>query len=95
MVVGQNAGILAASELEALGIGAPVVITAELPLYADDPPPVVSCSPAEVGDVVASLLVATNAHDPRAGRSYVARVHGVEQSFDRVLNTYAAVLSDR
>ena len=94
-VVGQSAGILAASELEALGSGAPLVMPVPLPLYAAAQPPVLADSPSSAVEAVAALVADTTPHDPSVGRAGVARVHGVERSLSEVLETYGRVLARR
>lgn len=56
VVVGQSAGILAASELEAMAIGAPVAMVFDRQLYAEAPPPVLTGSPDDVVEEVAAVL---------------------------------------
>lgn len=94
-VVGQSAGILAASELEALGTGAPLVMPVPLPLYAAAPPPVLGDSVPTAADAVVALVSGTSAHDPSAGQEYVARVHGVDHAWASVQQTYERVLAAR
>jgi hypothetical protein len=93
-VVGQSAGILAASELEALGIGSPLVMPVALPLYASDAPPVLGGDVETAVDAVDALVEGTP-HDPEPGATYVARVHGVDRALDVVLRTYDDVLRAR
>lgn len=93
-VVGQSAGILSASELEALGSGAPLLQPVPLPLYANDAPPVVGDSVASVLDA-ATDLVSGATHDPQPGRQWVHRVHGVEHGVGTLLDVYGTVLAAR
>lgn len=93
-VVGQAAGILSASELEALGTGAPLLMPAPMPLYADEAPPVLGGSPASVVEAAAAL-VGGEPHDAEAGRLWTARVHGVNLAVDHLLAIYADVISAR
>jgi hypothetical protein len=96
VVVGQSAGILAASELEALGTGAPVVMPVDLPLYSGTGLPVLGGrGVGAVVDAVDRLLSEPAVHDPAAGRAFVERVHGVSGALDRVLDTYDEVLVRR
>lgn len=96
-VVGQAAGILSASELEAMGTGAPLLLPTELPLYAGrcrTPPPVLGGSPdAVVEEAVA--LVGGGSHDPTPGRAWVRDEHGVDRAVDTVAELYAAVVGER
>ncbi|HEX6919408.1 MAG TPA: hypothetical protein VF314_04185 [Actinomycetes bacterium] len=94
VVVGQSAGILAASELEALGVGAPLVLPVDLPLYEGLTPPVAGGAVDEAVDAVRTLLAA--APDETAAevrRAWVAEHHGVEQAVDTVLSVYRRVVS--
>jgi hypothetical protein len=108
VVVGQSAGILATSELEALGIGVPLAMTAHPWLYGDSPLPVLGAldapapaplSDAAVADVVESVREALR--DPRAaaerlaGREWVRRHHDAGAAVDLVTRTYADVLRRR
>lgn len=91
-VVGQSAGILSASELEAMGTGAPLVLPVGLPLYAESAPPVLGGTPAAAAEAVAALVAGTGAHDPEKGRRWVREQHGVDRAVDTVLGVYATVL---
>lgn len=93
-VVGQAAGILSASELEALGSGAPLLVPVPLPLYAAEPPPVLG---GDVDSVVelARALVAGEPHDPGPARAWVERVHGTAQAVVALCELYADVLAAR
>ena len=94
VVVGQSAGILAASELEAMAAGTPFVIPVPLPLY-DSAPPVLGGSPADAVAAVVSLVDDSSGHDAEASRTWVRKVHGVEQSVDVVAGVYRDVMSAR
>jgi hypothetical protein len=94
VVIGQSAGILAASELEALGIGTPLVMPVDLPLYTATGLPVLGGSGLAVESAV-HQLAEPSSHDPAAGRDYVKRVHGVAGELDAVLQRYAEVLARR
>ncbi|MEV1292953.1 hypothetical protein [Pseudonocardia sp. NPDC049635] len=93
VVVGQSAGILAASELEALAAGAPVVVPVPLPLY--DGPPVLAVEAETAADAVASVLDGTHPHDPAAVRGWTRAVHGVANAVDVVTDLYRKVLVER
>ena len=100
-VVGQSAGILAASELEALGTGAPRVMPVPLPLYAAAPPPVLADSQSSAVEAVVGLVddprtgAGAAGHDASVGQDYVARIHGVGRAWASVVDTYAGVLAAR
>lgn len=93
-VVGQAAGILSASELEALGSGVPLLVPAPLPLYATDAPPVLGNSVESVLDHVSRLLE-SGVFDPAQGREWVQRVHGVSGRVDTLMDIYRDVLVRR
>lgn len=93
-VVGQSTGAIGASELEALGCGSPLLMAVELPLYRDDPPPVLGSDIDSVVEV-AGRLVGDDDYDPALGRDWVRRVHGVEGRLDEVLDVYRDVLARR
>lgn len=95
VVVGQSAGILAASELEALATGAPLVVPVSLPLYAATPPPVLGGSVSEAVEAVIGLLDGSCPHDSEVTRRWVRDEHGVERAVDTVSETYRAVLAAR
>jgi glycosyltransferase involved in cell wall biosynthesis len=94
VAVGQVAGILATSELEALGIGVPVVVADPVPGYPDDLA-TVSVARADVGQAVLESL-----QDPRAlsrrldGPSYVRRNHSAEVMLPRLEAGYAKALEN-
>jgi glycosyltransferase involved in cell wall biosynthesis len=94
VVVGQSAGILAASELEALAVGAPLVVPVPLPLYDIVTPPVLGGDVASAVDTVETLLdgAAHHVHDPVRGRSWVAEHHGVERAADAVADVYREIV---
>ncbi len=95
VVVGQAAGILAVSEVEALAAGAPMVVPVALPLYAENPPPVLG---GDVDDAVAAavaLLDGTEAHEPEKVRQWVADHHGVEHAVDTVAAVHRDVMAAR
>lgn len=94
-VVGQAAGILSSSELEALGSGAPLLLPTPLPLYADAPPPVLGTDPASVAEAARGLLDGSLAHDPGAGRSWVAEHHGTPHGVATLREVYRDVLAGR
>ena len=93
-VVGQAAGILSASELEALGSGTPLLVPVPLPLYAADQPPVLGGDVAGVVEL-ARTLVAGGSHDPVPGRVWVERVHGAGRAVDTLEALYADVMASR
>lgn len=93
-VIGQASGILSASELEALGSGAPLLVPVPLPLYAADPPPVLG---GDVEDVVEAArgLVEGAPHAAQTGRDWVTRVHGTTRAVDELCTLYADVVASR
>jgi hypothetical protein len=95
VVIGQSAGILAGSELEALATGAPVVIPVALPLYSTAPPPVLGGGLQETVAAVLALLDGSQPHDPDVARSYVQDVHGVERAVDTVAKVHRDVMAAR
>jgi hypothetical protein len=95
VVVGQAAGILAGSELEALATGAPLVVPVKLPLYSAAPPPVYGGSVADTVAAVVAIVDGAQPHDPAVARGYVRDVHGVERAVDTVAEVYRNVLAAR
>jgi hypothetical protein len=95
VVVGQSSGILAASELEGLAIGAPLLMTASHALYGDVIPPVLDAATTSPDDVVQAAVRALA--DPAAtaqaqhGPAWVREHHGVGQAVDRVLAVYRSL----
>lgn len=94
VVVGQGAGILSASELEAMGTGAPLAVPAPLPLYAAEPPPVYGTDPESVTGAVVALVGGAD-HDPERGRSWVRTLHGPERGVDTIAVTYERIMAGR
>jgi len=94
-VVGQSSGILAASELEALGIGVPLLMTADYALYRDATPPVLDAATTSPDDVVQAAVHALT--DPAAtaqsqhGPAWVREHHGVVPAVDRALEVYRSL----
>lgn len=95
VVIGQTAGILAASELEAMATGAPLVVPVPLPLYTDVKPPVYGGGVAEAADAVRALLDGTEKHDAAATRAWVQDVHGVELAVNTVARVHRDVVAAR
>lgn len=93
-VVGQASGILSASELEALGSGAPLLVPVPLPLYADDPPPVLGADTDSVVEAVQDLVGGAR-HAAAPGRDWVARVHGSVHAVDALCALYTDVVTTR
>ena len=93
IVVGQAAGILAASELEALAIGAPLVVPASLPLY--NSPPVHALEAGDAAEAVAAVLDGELPHDPDMVRDWTRENHGVVGAVDVVDGVYRQVLAVR
>ncbi|MER7433904.1 hypothetical protein ABT341_04170 [Pseudonocardia alni] len=93
VVIGQSAGILAASELEALAAGAPVVVPVPLPLY--EQPPLVAVPAAGTADAVGALLEGDRTHDADAVRRWTRSTHGVAGAVDTVEGLHRDVLAVR
>jgi glycosyltransferase involved in cell wall biosynthesis len=94
VVVGQAAGILAVSEVEALAAGAPMVVPVALPLYAETPP----VHAGSIDDTVAAaeaLLDGSHAHEPEKVRQWVQDHHGVEHAVDTVAAVHRDVVAAR
>jgi glycosyltransferase involved in cell wall biosynthesis len=94
-VIGQAAGILSASELEALGSGAPLAVPNPLALYAASAPPVLGADPATVAEAVLATVVDPGSHDPQVGRAWVDRWHSPEHGVDTVVAAYDSVMGGR
>jgi hypothetical protein len=95
IVIGQSAGILAASELEALATGAPVVVPVPLPLYFMTPPPVFSGTVDDAVEAVLALLDGSQPHDPDVVRNYTQEIHGVARAVDTVAKVHRDVMAAR
>jgi hypothetical protein len=95
VVVGQSAGILSASELEAMGTGAPLVVPVELPLYAASAPPVHGGSVEGAVEAVVELVSGGQAHDPGQARGWVRDTHGAARGVDTVAAVYRDVVGGR
>jgi glycosyltransferase involved in cell wall biosynthesis len=95
VVIGQTAGILAASEVEALAAGTPLVVPVPLPLYTDVDPPVYGGSVPEAAEAVRALLDGSQAHDPEVARKWVRDRHGVEHAVDTVARVHREVVAAR
>jgi hypothetical protein len=95
VVVGQAAGILAVSELEALAAGTPMVVPVGLPLYAETPPPVHGGSVEDAVAATVALLDGSLAHEPEKVRQWVADHNGVEHAVDIVAAAHRDVVAAR
>jgi NAD(P)H-dependent FMN reductase len=95
VVIGQTAGILAASELEAMATGAPLVVPVPLPLYTEVKPPVYGGGVTEAADAVRALLDGSEKHDAAATRAWVQDVHGVELAVNTVARVHRDVVAAR
>jgi glycosyltransferase involved in cell wall biosynthesis len=94
VAVGQVAGILATSELEALGIGVPVVVADPVSGYPDDLA-TVSVARADVGQAVLESLQDPQALSQRLdGPAYVRRNHSAEVMLPRLEAGYAKALEN-
>lgn len=100
-VVGQSSGMLAASELEAIGIGVPVAAALE-PRWYDGEPPAVLVGPSatagsarvqEVVDaVVAAVTDPAGASAALGGPAWLAAHHDVRTGVDRLERLYERLL---
>ncbi|WP_245346524.1 hypothetical protein [Arthrobacter stackebrandtii] len=92
VAVGQIAGILATSELEAMGMGIPTIFADQDPGYPADVA-TVSVERAQVGDAVRESL-----RDPKAlsgqlaSVDYIQRTHSPEVLLPRLISGYEKVL---
>jgi hypothetical protein len=88
-VVGQSAGILAMSELQAVGIGVPVAMSPLGEGYYPGPAPVLQGSPAELAEQLREVLADPLAASARLdGPQWVRRHHGPEQSVQQLAGIY-------
>jgi hypothetical protein len=94
-VVGQSAGILSSSELEALGIGVPLYAALKPGYYPDAPPvgggPDTWGNPAAVAEALLADL-STGAAAPDAGPKWIARTHETELAYRTLVSLYAALV---
>jgi glycosyltransferase involved in cell wall biosynthesis len=95
VVIGQAAGILSSSELEALGTGAPLVVPAPLLPTGEAPTPVLGDDPASAAEATRALVRGDAAHDPDAARAWVEQVHGAQRAVDAVAEVYQRVVAAR
>ena len=94
-VVGQSAGILSASELEAMATGAPLAVPASLDLYADSAPPVLGSDPASVTEAVVAVVTDPSTHDASVSRHWVEQRHDTGRGVDTVSAVYERVVAAR
>lgn len=94
-VVGQSAGILSASELEAMASGAPLAVPSSLDLYAESAPPVLGHDPSSVTEAVTAAVLDPGAHDPDRGRQWVETWHGTARGVDTLEALYNDVVGAR
>lgn len=95
VVVGQAAGILSSSELEALGCGAPLVVPGRLLATAGEPPPTQGHDPVSAVDAATQIIRDPGAHSPEPGRTWTRRHHGVDQAVATLADTYRRVVAAR
>jgi glycosyltransferase involved in cell wall biosynthesis len=90
VVVGQATGLLGVSELEALGIGVPVVMPGTPWAYPDGTlPPVISGAPAEVAEQArAALQDPVRAAEELGGRTWVREVFVADRYVDALESRY-------
>ncbi|GAA4386439.1 hypothetical protein GCM10023153_00120 [Ornithinibacter aureus] len=97
-VVGQAAGILSASELEAMAAGTPLLVPSSLGGYAGlagSPPPVLAADVDAVVEAAVAYVDDPQRHDPQPARAWVRREHGAGTVLDRVLEVHTRVLAAR
>lgn len=95
VVVGQAAGILAVSEIEALAAGAPMVVPVPLPLYDDSPPPVLGGSVADAVAAAVSVLDGSVPHEPEKVRQWAHDHYDVGHAVDTVAAVHRDVVAAR
>jgi glycosyltransferase involved in cell wall biosynthesis len=94
-VVGQSAGMIGSSELEALGIGVPVYVPLKPGLYPDAPPVGGGAEAFQHPEAVADALLAdltAGASDREAGPAWIARTHETELAYRRLVSLYQALV---
>jgi glycosyltransferase involved in cell wall biosynthesis len=94
VVIGQAAGILSASELEAIGSGVPVVLPVPLPLYDGAAPPVHGSSPESAVEAAVAAVAGTLDHDAEAARRWVRAYHAPRVGVDIVTDVYDRLAAD-
>lgn len=94
-VIGQSAGILASSELEALGIGVPVYAALKPGYYPDSPPVGGGTDAWENPEALITAITAgLNApQDPDTGPRWVERTHEAELAYKTLLELYPTLLN--
>jgi hypothetical protein len=95
VVVGQAAGILSSSELEALGSGVPLVVPTALVPTMQASAPVLGGDPASAAEATRALIRGEAAHRPEVARAWVEQVHGVQRAVDVVAEVYRGVVAAR
>ena len=88
VVVGQASQALGASDLEAIGIGVPVVVPAPLPLYASVQPPVLGGSVDAAVEATVALVDGSEQPDAAAARDWVREHHSPAHGVDLVTAAY-------
>lgn len=92
VTVGQVAGILAASELESIGMGIPTIIADQDPGYPKDTP-TISVARSDVGQAVREVLIDPQAFSRKlAGTDYVLKNHSAKALIPVLEAGYAKVL---
>jgi len=94
VVVGQSGGILSASELEAIGIGVPVVMPTPLPLYDAVRPPVLGNSPESAVEAAVAILDGTLRPEAPAARGWVAAHFSPATGVDTIAGVYDRLAAD-
>lgn len=95
VIVGQSGGILAASELEPLAAGVPLVLPVPLPLYVDTKPPVYGGTVDDAVAATVALLAGEQDHDLAVTREWTRDHHGIEHAVDTVARVHRDVVAAR
>ena len=95
VVVGQAAGILSSSELEALGCGAPLVVPAPLLVTEGEPPPVHGHDPVSAAAAALRIIQGSGTHSAERSRAWVREHHGVDQGVATLAESYRGVVAAR
>ncbi|WP_413453110.1 hypothetical protein [Georgenia sp. 1P01AC] len=91
LAVGQSAGLLAMSELQALGIGVPTFIAHPLPTYPA--PPVLIGDLGDAGDIARHVIADPAARSAALNSpAWIRKHHGVEHAVARLRGIYRAAL---
>lgn len=94
-VVTQAAGILSASELEAIATGAPVAAPVPLPWYTNPAPPVLGGSIETLVAGIRAVITDPGQHDPAVGRAWADEQHDARHGVQQLNRTYGRLLAAR